>query len=226
MRAATLAGVLFGRGRGAILGLLFGHPNRSFFYREITRQLAGLSAGTIQRELDTLSQVELLTRSTNGNQVFYQANNKHPVFSELRALLAKTVGVFGVLRSALSPYGDRVRIAFVYGSMARQEDGADSDVDLMVVGEATLEDVLDRLSSLEKTIGRPINPTVYSATEFNSKLLGGNHFLKSVVGSDKVFLIGDEDELRKLCAERMDFGAADKSGRDQKHDSARRTRNR
>jgi predicted nucleotidyltransferase len=222
----TLAGVLFGKGRGAILGLLYGHPDRSFFYREITRQLNGLSVGTIQRELDTLSQLELLTRSASGKQVFYQANHKHPVFSELRDLLAKTVGAFEVLRSALSPCGDRIRIAFVYGSMARQDDGADSDVDLMVVGEVTLEDVLDRLSSLEKTIGRPINPTVYSTAEFKSKLTAGNHFLKSVVGGDKVFLIGDEDGLGKLCEERLDLGTADKSGRDQEHDRARRTRSR
>jgi uncharacterized protein len=226
MRAEGLAGALFGKGRVAILGLLYGHPDRSFFYREITRQLTGLSVGTIQRELDTLSQLELVTRSTVGKQVFYQANRKHPIFSELRALLAKTVGAFELLRSALSPYGDRIRLAFVYGSMARQEEGADSDVDIMVIGDVGLEDVLEQLSVSEKTIGRPINPTVYSGAELKSKLASGNHFLTSVVSGDKVFLIGDEDELRKLCAERLDIGTTDKSGRDQKHALDRRTRNR
>jgi DNA-binding HxlR family transcriptional regulator len=226
MRANALADRLLGKGRGAILGLLYGHPARSFFYREITRQLPGLSVGTIQRELDTLTQLELINRSTIGKQVFYQANRKHPIFSELRALLAKTVGVFELLRFALAPYGDRICVAFVYGSMARQEEGADSDVDVMIVGQITLEDVLDQLSHSEEGIGRPINPTVYSVAEFKSKLAGGNHFLTSVVSGDKVFLIGDEHELGKLCAERLDLGATNEPRRNQKHDRTRGTRNR
>ena len=216
MRAEGLADVLFGKGRGAILGFLYGHPDRSFFFREITRQLSALSVGTIQRELDTLVQLELLTRSTSGKQVFYQANRKHPIFSELRALLAKTVGAFELLRTALSPCGDRIQLAFVYGSMARQEEGADSDVDLMIVGEITLEEVLEQLSGSEKALGRPINPAVYSEAEFRSKLAVGNHFLKSVVSGDKVFLIGDEDELGKLCTERLDLGTTNEPRRNQK----------
>ncbi|MGO9561496.1 MAG: nucleotidyltransferase domain-containing protein [Candidatus Korobacteraceae bacterium] len=201
--AGALADVLFGKGRGAILALLYGHPDQSFYYRQITRQLNGVSVGTIQRELDTLSQLGLIDRSIVGNQVFYQANRNHPVFPELRALVAKTVGVFQVLRSALAPMAKHVSLAFVYGSMARQQEKAESDVDLLIVGEVALEEVLAKLADVEPSLGRAVNPTVYSVSEFRSKLASGNHFLNSVARGKKVFLIGDEDELRKVGGVRL-----------------------
>ena len=136
MRAEVrpLADVLFGKGRGAILALLYGHPDQSFYYRQITRQLNGLSVGTLQRELETLSQLELIDRSTVGKQVFYRANRSHPAFGELRALVLKTVGAVQVLRSALASMAIRISVAFIYGSMARQEAKAESDIDLLIVG--------------------------------------------------------------------------------------------
>jgi predicted nucleotidyltransferase len=202
-REGALANVLFGKARGAILALLYGHPDESFYYRQITRQLNGISVGTVQRELDNLSQLGLVGRSTVGKQVFYQANRNHPVFSELRALVAKTVGVFQVLRSALGPLVKKISLAFVYGSVARQEENAASDIDLMIVGKVALEQVLARIADAEQSLGRSINPTVYSAAEFKSKLASGNHFLNSVVHGEKVFLIGDEDELRKVGRVRL-----------------------
>jgi uncharacterized protein len=111
-----------------------------------------------------------------GSQVFYPANRDAPVFREMHALVNKTIGVFGVfsvLRSALHPLAKRILVEFVYGSVARAEETAQSDVDLMLVGKATLNEVLSRLSTVEKSIGRPINPTVYSVLEFKSKLASG-----------------------------------------------------
>jgi predicted nucleotidyltransferase len=209
--AAVLADVLLGKARGAILALLYGHPDQAFYYRQITRQLNGVSAGTVQRELDTLSQLELINRSEVGKQVFYQANRDHPVYPELRALVAKTVGIFQVLRSALAPLTDRIAVAFVYGSIARQEEKAESDIDLMIVGKLTLEDALARLADVEPSLGRAVNPTVYSAAEFKSKLANGNHFLNSVVRSEKVFLVGNENGLRKVGGIRLAQGRTHES---------------
>jgi predicted nucleotidyltransferase len=127
----------------------------------------------------------------------------------MRALVNKTIGVFGVLRSSLRPLSKRIVVAFVYGSVARDEETAQSDIDLMVVGKATLDQVLSRLSIIEKSIGRPINPTVYSVAEFKSKLETGNHFLNSVLEGQKVFLLGDEDELRKVGGVRLAKARAD-----------------
>jgi predicted nucleotidyltransferase len=121
----------------------------------------------------------------------------------MHALVSKTIGVFSVLRSALHPLAKRILVAFVYGSVARGDETAQSDVDLTLVGKATLNEVLSRLSTVEKSIGRPINPTVYSVLEFKSKLASGNHFLNAVLKGQKVFLLGDEDELRKVGGVRL-----------------------
>jgi uncharacterized protein len=199
----NVADILFGKGRGAILGLLYEHPDQSFYYRQLTRELKDVSAGTLQRELDILTQLELIERSTVGNQVFYRANRSHPVFPELRALVSKTIGVIPLLRSALAAVADRISVAFVYGSLARHEERAESDIDLLVVGRATLEEVLKAIGNIEASLRRPVNPTVYSVSEFKRKLASGNHFLNSVVRGEKIFLVGDEDELTKMGGARL-----------------------
>ena len=197
-----LADLLFGQTRGAILALLYGRADQSFYTRQIAREVDA-SVGAVQRELENLSKVGLIVRTSLGSQVFYQANRDASIFREMQSLVKKTTGIFSVLRSALHPLATRILVAFVYGSVAREEETAQSDVDLMVVGKATLGEVLSRLSTVEKTIGRPINPTVYSVAEFKSKLTTGNHFLTAVLKGQKVFLLGDEDELRKMGGVRV-----------------------
>lgn len=193
----ALSGVLFGQVRSRVLGLLYGRPDQSFYVREIARGV-DVSVGTVQRELEKLARAGLVVRTSSGNQVFYQANQQNPVFPEMRALINKTVGVFNVLRSALQPLSNEIVVAFVYGSFARQQETAQSDVDLMIVGKVKLDDVLAQLSRAEAALGRPVNPTVYSASEFRSKLASGNHFVNALVKGEKVFLFGNEDELRKV----------------------------
>ena len=195
--AKTLGHLLFGQTRGRVLALLYGVPDEVFFLRQIARQI-GTSVGSVQRELETLTGFGLLNRTVLGRQVFYQANRDHPVFVELHSLVAKTSGIFYLLRSALAPLAKEILFAFVFGSMARGEEDAGSDVDLMVIGDATLDEILTRLTSAESDLGRPINPTVYSLREFKSKLRAGNHFLRSVMRQKNVFLIGDENEFRKM----------------------------
>jgi predicted nucleotidyltransferase len=195
--AKTLGHLLFGQTRGRVLALLYGVPDEVFFLRQIARQI-GTSVGSVQRELETLTGFGLLNRTVLGRQVFYQANRDHPVFVELHSLVAKTSGIFYLLRSALAPLAKEILFAFVFGSMARGEENAGSDVDLMVIGDATLDEILTRLTSAESDLGRPINPTVYSLREFKSKLRAGNHFLRSVMRQKNVLLIGDENEFRKM----------------------------
>jgi predicted nucleotidyltransferase len=197
-----LADLLFGRTRSAVLALLYGRADQSFYTRQIARQVDA-SIGTVQRELENLSKVGLIVRNSVGNQVFYQANRDAPIFPEMRALVNKTIGAFSVLRSALQVLSKRIVVAFVYGSVAREEDTAPSDIDLMVVGNATLDEVLLRIAAVEKGIGRPINPTVYSVAEFRSKVANGNHFVSSVIKRKKVFLLGDEDGLGKVVRVRL-----------------------
>jgi predicted nucleotidyltransferase len=198
----SLSDVLFGQIRGGVLALLYGRADESFYVRQIARHLEA-SVGAVQRELEKLAQIGLITRRSSGNQVFYQVNDRSPVFSDMRSLVNKTVGVFNVLRNALEPLVERIIVAFVYGSVAREEETAQSDIDLMIVGEVELDEVLSRLSGVEGTLGRPMNPTVYSAKEFKQKIASGNHFLNAVMKGKKVFLMGSEDELRKVAGIRM-----------------------
>ena len=198
----SVGDLLFGQTRGRILALLYGAPDESFFVRQIARQVE-TSVGSVQRELTLLTNAGLIKRSVLGSQVFYKANLEHPDFPELRALLAKTVGAFQMLQTALAPLSSRIDLAFVYGSVARGEEKATSDIDLMVIGAVSLDEVLDAIGPLEKQLRRPVNPTIYSLEDLRTRLRSGNHFLQSLKKSKKVFLIGDEDEFRKVSTTRL-----------------------
>jgi uncharacterized protein len=181
---------------------MYGAPDESFFVRQIARQVE-TSVGTVQRELALLADAGLIRRSAIGSHVFYQANQEHPEFPELRALLAKTTGVFQMLKTAFAPLSSRIDLAFVYGSVARGEEKATSDVGLMVIGAASLDEVLDAVAPVEKQLGRPVNPSIYSIKDLRKRLRSGNHFLQSLQKNKKVFLIGDEDEFSKVNANRL-----------------------
>jgi predicted nucleotidyltransferase len=115
----------------------------------------------------------------------------------------KTSGAHGVLCAALAPLKGRVRVAFIYGSIAAQKDRADSDIDLMILGDASFDEVVQALSGAEKMLRREINPSVYPPREFRSKLRSGSHFLNSVLQSRKLFVLGTEDDLRELSPKRL-----------------------
>jgi len=210
----ALSNVLFGQIRGGVLALLYGWTDKAFYVREIARRV-NASAGAVRRELEKLAAVDLIVRTSVGNLVFYQANQRHPIFPEMRALVNKTVGIFNTLGSALESLSNRVSVAFVYGSIARQEERAGSDVDLMIIGDIELDDVLVRLPEVETALSRAVNPTVYSIHEFKKKLEEGNHFLNAVLAGKKVFLIGNEDELREMAGVRMVKAGAQQRKRNQ-----------
>src|SRR3954452_8879533 len=130
----AVSDVLFGQIRGGVLALLYGSADKAFYVRQIARHV-NASAGAVRRELEKLAAVELIVRTSVVNLVFYQANQHHPIFPEMRALVNKTVGIFHILRSALESLSSRTSIAFVYGSIARQEERAGSDIDLMTIGD-------------------------------------------------------------------------------------------
>jgi predicted nucleotidyltransferase len=164
-RAKLLSESLFGPVRRAVLTLLYSHPDEAFYVRQITRA-AGVGHGAVQREVGQLTDSGILARSVRGRQVYFQANPQCPIFQELRSLVVKTAGAAEVLRGALAPLAKRIGTAFIYGSLARGEEGARSDVDVMVIGETTFDEVLEALRPVEAQLGRETNPTVYSAAEF------------------------------------------------------------
>jgi len=190
---------LFGQTRSALLAMLYGHADQSFYLRQLVRAV-GAGNGALQRELKHLTEMGLIVRTAQGNQVLYRANSQNPIFSEIKSLISKTVGIHDVIRLALASLGTEIQIAFVYGSVARQKERADSDVDLMVLGDAPFSDVVSALSPAQKALGREINPTVFPVSEFRSKLVAGNHFLRSVMREKRLFVLGTEHELAKLAS--------------------------
>ena len=199
---SQLSAALFGQTRRAILALLFGHPDQSYHLRQLVRS-AGVGLGAAQREVKRLSNAGIIRRTVSGSQVLYQANPECPIYGELKGLMVKTTGVADVLRAALAPLAAQIRVAFIYGSVAKLAQRNGSDVDVMVVGEPTFGEVVSAVGNAQETLAREVNPTVYSPTEFRSKLNGGHHFLTAVIGGGKLFLIGDKRELARLGAKRL-----------------------
>jgi len=200
---------LFGHTRSALLAMLYGHADQSFYVRQLVRAI-GAGHGALQRELKYLTEMGLVLRRTQGNQVLYQANSQSPIFSEVKGLITKTVGIHDVIRSALASLGPEIQIAFVYGSVARQKERANSDVDLMILGDASFSEVVSALGPAEKALSREINPTVFPVSEFRSKLAARNHFLRSVMKEKRLFVLGTENDLTKLASKQLAGSAHNK----------------
>ena len=155
----------------------------------------GEGYSTVQRELSKLEQADLLRSWKVGHQRFYQVNETAPIFSELCGIVNKTFGLVGVLQDALSPLHTQIRLAFVYGSMAKGSERADSDIDLLVVGDVSHQVLLERLSDAQSHLGRIINPTLYTEAEFRSRIEAGKSFITRVLDQPKLFVIGSEKDL-------------------------------
>jgi predicted nucleotidyltransferase len=210
---SSIASALFGQTRRKVLALLFGHPEESFYLREIVRAVGG-GTGAVQRELEQLTSAGLILRKADGRQIYFTANPDSPVFEEVRNLVTKTIGVHEVMRLALADFAERRLIlsAFIYGSAATGKDRPESDVDLMIVGDLTLSALLSVLRPAQDRLGREINPTIYPVEELRHKLAGGNHFLKAVLSRPKIMLVGNENELAELAGQRLDRGTRADAG--------------
>ncbi|MDZ4360312.1 MAG: nucleotidyltransferase domain-containing protein, partial [Variovorax sp.] len=191
--SSSAADALFPKVRQRVLSVLFGAPDRSFYTNEVIG-LAQSGAGAVQRELADLAGAGLLTVRKQGNQKHFQANAASPVFAELRGLVLKTMGLADVLRTALAPLAPQIERAFVFGSIAKQQDTAQSDVDLLVVSDTLgYGDVFAALESASQTLGRTINPALYTAADFRARLQGDNAFINRVMQQPKIWLIGQEE---------------------------------
>ena len=193
--ATSLADALFPKGRQRVLAVLFGNPGRSLYANEVIA-LAQSGTGAVQRELAALSEVGLLTVTKQGNQKHYQANADAPVFAELRGLVLKTMGLADVLKVALAPLAAQIDLAFVYGSVAKQQDTANSDIDVMIVStNLGYADVFGALEGAAATLGRKVNPTLYTPAELAKRISLDNAFVTRVLQQPKIWLMGDEEKL-------------------------------
>ena len=193
--SSALADALFPKVRQRVLAVLFGSPDRSFYANEVIA-LAQSGTGAVQRELAGLSEAGLLTVSKQGNQKHYQANASAPVFGELRSLVLKTMGLADVLRAALVPLGPQIDAAFIYGSVARQQDTAQSDIDVMIVSSTlSYGEVFGALEAATVSLGRKVNPTLYTPADWAKRVDNDNAFVTRIWQQPKIWLIGSEEQI-------------------------------
>jgi uncharacterized protein len=197
MRKDSTLAAIVSPTRQAILTTLFLRPEKAWYLSELASSL-GTGPSSLQREIDALVGVGILERRIDGRRSYIKANENSPIFPELRGLVEKTSGIVPMLREAIT--GTKgLKVGFIYGSLARGEEGAGSDVDLMLVGSLSTMDISPKLRTVEKAVGRQINPTVFSLDEFSKNFAQRNHFLRTVMRNKKIMLIGTVDELEAIA---------------------------
>ena len=193
-----LSTFLFSKTRRALLALLYGRPDETFYINQLM-QATGSGSGAVQRELKLMTEAGVLNRKQTGNLVYYQANPQCPIFNELKIIVRKTFGVADVIRESLATVAGKIHVAFIFGSVARSADDRKSDIDVMVVGTISFGDIVSLLSPAEEKLGRELNAVVYPVAEFKQKVKEDQYFVKTVLDGEKIFIIGDEGELSRLA---------------------------
>ena len=198
----SLCSGLFGKTRQAVLALLYGRADSSFYTKQILDAVK-IGRGTVQRELKNLTDTGIIIREVQGRQVYYRANAQCPIFNELKSIVRKTFGVADVIRQSLVTVADKIRLALIFGSVAKRTENRFSDIDLLVVGDITFGEVVDLISTAEGTLNRELNPVVYTLSEFNKRLSENHYFISDILSGDKIFVVGDENELQSLVGKRL-----------------------
>lgn len=191
--------ILGSKARSEIFRVIFGNASKEHYVRDLHRQTSIPSVSHISTEITKLLKAGLVKVRKDGNRSYYSANTSHPLFPEIRSLVEKTTGFHALLKTALTH--SEIKIAFIFGSVASGKAKPESDLDLFVIGDIGLRKLSNLLDGLSERIGREINPQVMPEKEFAKKISNKNHFITSLLDSDKQFLIGDEDELRRLGKE-------------------------
>ncbi len=190
--------ILFGsKARAKLLEWLFSHPDEQFYIRQL-ESLLGLDSAHIGKELNKLQKLGIVSLKEFGNQKHYSVNEESSVYSDLKGIVTKLSIPVGIIRSALEPVRDRIDIAFIFGSFARDQFNSTSDLDLMVIGEVTLRDIASLIRQIGRCIGREVNATCYSPCEYRISQ-SKNNFLVRVSKGDKIFVIGNESDFRTMA---------------------------
>jgi len=191
MRIMRALDALLPKTRQGILAATLVQPEKAWYAAELAHRL-GVPSSSLQRELHDLSEAGILKTYRQGRMVYYQANRDSPVFPDLRGLLLKTAGLVDVLAHALKPVATKVATAFVYGSIAAGSEESDSDIDLMVVGQVSPQDLALPLRRARESLGRAINPTLYTPAEFERKHAANDPFLKEVLDKPKLVVLPEQ----------------------------------
>jgi len=191
-----LSTLITSKSRRKILILFLTHPEQKFYYSQIIRDL-GMTPSAAQKELSNLSNIGFLKSEKEANVKYFQVNKSFPLYNELKSIVYKTVALADPLRDALEKIGD-IQIAFIYGSVAKNTENMGSDIDLMVIGHPSMDELSEAVTKAEKGLSREINFTVFEPKDWKKNLKEKKGFATTVYKDKKIFLMGTEDALRKI----------------------------
>ena len=187
MSAMLLASALFTRTQEGVFRELYKHPE-GVHLRELERT-TGVNGRHLLRELHSLRDAGVLVSKKVGNALVYQFNSECPIHEDLQAIIRKTVGLGDVVREMLDPYMDQIDSAYIFGSHAGGEQRADSDIDLMIVGQVTRRQLSSAIRKHQETLGREINTVIYTRDEYDSQLNDNNSFAARVHRGSRINLV-------------------------------------
>jgi len=184
------------RVRVEILSVFLMNPKRELYVREVER-LTGEDYKNVSMELRNLKEIGLLSSRNEGNLKYFSLNKEFVIYEELKSIFMKTKGAVGILREAVSTKR-HIDYAFIYGSFATGEERAESDIDVMIIGEISLEEVLTIIREPEEKLSREINVSLYGLQEIRKRVKDRDPFIMEVLEGSTIMLVGDEDELRRV----------------------------
>lgn len=191
---SQLGKALFTKTQRNVLRLMYTQPEKSFYTKEILR-LTGMGVATIKRELDRMVAAGILKMFKIGNQNHYQADPQCPIYQDLLAIVSKTFGLKDVIKKVLAPKSDTIVWAFIFGSMASGKETQASDIDLMIIGKLSFSEAVKLLYETQATLGREINPKIYSEQEWQRLLTNKDGFIKDVLKKPTINVIGNGHEF-------------------------------
>jgi predicted nucleotidyltransferase len=191
---SQLANALFTTTQQNVLGLLYMHPEKTFYTKEILR-ITGMGVATIKRELERMLDSGLITRIMIGNQHHWQANPSCPIYEEILRIVKKTFGLTDSINKALASLSEKIDWAFIFGSVASGKETALSDIDVMVIGNVRFSDVVTKLYPVQETLGREINPKIYSREDWLNLVYTKDAFIREVLSKPRMDIMGDEHEF-------------------------------
>ncbi len=193
---SQLSDALFTHTQKNLLGLLYGQPEKSFYFKQLLR-LTGMGVATIKRELDRMHAAGIVQMNRIGNQHHYQANPQCPIYAELIWIVKKTIGVVELIRQALSPLDGQIKQAFVFGSVASGKDTASSDIDLLIIGEIGFAEVANAIYPVQEALGREVNPKLFRPDEWDELVSQDGVFVREIMNQPRTDVLGDKDEPAK-----------------------------
>jgi predicted nucleotidyltransferase len=196
MEAVSISNALFSKVQQRVLALIFGHPERSFYKSEIVRSVHS-GTGAVERELSRLQRSGLVSVERIGNQKHFRANHQSPVFKELKSLVFKTVALAQPLEKSLQPHADKIKAAFVYGSVAKGSDTAQSDIDLMVIGDdLNYAELYTAVQNAQDALQRKVSPIFLSSEDWARKAARRGSFVSKISVLPKLFILGSDKDIQ------------------------------